>query len=176
MDISHNKFNIGVDFGGVLSPHNVEISAEHVNTVINMPFAVENLLKLKQHGHKLFIISFCGKNKAIETKKSLEETMIMDNISYADIFDKMYFVKYRKYKKDLCEYLNCHFMVDDREDIQEEVMKSRCSTIPILFGKDSHHSFITANNWNNVTDIILSTPYFSTHLDIPEPNKMFFNV
>lgn len=172
----NTSFNIGIDFGGVLSPHNIEICDEHINTVINMPYAFENLLKLKQLGHKLFIISYCGKNRAIETKKSLEETMISDTMSYADLFDRIYFVKYRKYKKDICEYLQCHFMVDDRDDIQEEIIRSESHTIPILFGKESHPSFITANDWNDVTHVITSTPYFSTDVYIPEPTKTFHHI
>ena len=40
--MSSDKFNIGVDFGGVLSLKDTE-GAEHVNTAIDMPFAVENL-------------------------------------------------------------------------------------------------------------------------------------
>ena len=169
------KFNIGIDFGGVLSVKDTE-DAEHVNTVIGMPFAIENLLKLKAFGHKLFLISFCGKARAIETKKSLKSTQVSGDMSCADLFDGIYFVKDIKYKRPLCEYLNCHFMIDDREDIQFDVQKSACKTIPILFGQRKHSSLIPAYDWSVVTNIITSTPYFSTELTVDMPTKLVYQI
>ena len=173
--MSSDKFNIGVDFGGVLSLKDTE-DAEHVNTAIDMPFAVENLLKLKALGHKLFLISFCGKARAIETKQRLESTMVSEGVSCASLFDEIYFVKDTKFKKSMCEYLNCHFMIDDREDIQFDVQNSACKTIPILFGERKHSSLIPAYDWNIVTNIITSTPYFSTELKVDKPTKLFYNI
>ena len=70
--MSDKKFKIGVDFGGVLSIHDSKMTnnsgLEHKNTAINMPFAIDNLKKLKKQGHELYIISFCGKTRAKETK------------------------------------------------------------------------------------------------------------
>ena len=48
--------NIGIDFGGVLSIHDLG-SKEHINTSINMPNALESLYALKET-HNLFLISF----------------------------------------------------------------------------------------------------------------------
>ena len=87
-DSIDNVFKIGIDFGGVLSSKSInQNGAEHINTCIDMPFAIENLLKLKSHGHKLFLISFCGRTRAVETNKSLQNTMISENQSCASIFD-----------------------------------------------------------------------------------------
>ena len=68
------SFTIGIDFGGVLSQHDSRVApgdASHINTAIDMPNAVESLMALKAEGHHLFLISFCGKSRAIETKASL---------------------------------------------------------------------------------------------------------
>jgi hypothetical protein len=169
-------FRIGVDFGGVLSEHDAAIGAEHVNTAIDMPFALENLIRLKQMGHKLYLISFCGKARAIQTKESLMTSMIGPGMSCADLFEKMYFVKDRSKKREMCEYLKCHFMVDDRTDIQEEVAKSLCHTIPILFGESSHSTFIAAPDWNVVSNIIGSTPYFTASCSTEFPKKYVFDI
>lgn len=172
-------FNIGIDFGGVLSSHDAKIGAQHVNTAIDMPLAIENLLKLKHQGHHLFLISFCGKNRAIETKQSLIDTPIMpgSDMKCASLFEKMYFTPDRKYKKEICEFLNCHFMVDDRSDIQEVVITSECHTIPILFGEEHHPTFIAAKNWDVVTGIISSTPFFDTTIPKKElKKKMVFDI
>lgn len=173
-------FNIGIDFGGVLSSHDNNIGAEHINTLIDVPFACENLLKLKGLGHKLFLISFCGKTRAMETMKSLQTSLITDEMPCSDIFDGIYFVKDKKYKKELCEYLNCHFMIDDREDILLNVMNNSCNTIPILFGSEkSISNFINATDWNYATDKITSTPYFNTFLTVnlvDKPTKLIYEI
>lgn len=175
MSATSDKFNIGVDFGGVLSSKDT-LGTEHVNTCIDMPFAVENLLKLKALGHKLFLISFCGKTRAIETKLSLETTMISEKVSCASLFNEIYFVKDTKFKKAVCEYLNCHFMVDDRDDILFEVQNSACKTIPNIFGQRKHNTLTPAFDWNIVTTIIESSPYFATELTVEKPTKLLHNV
>lgn len=175
MSATSYKFNIGVDFGGVLSSKDTK-GAEHVNTCIDMPFAIESLLKLKALGHKLFLISFCGKTRAIETKQSLETTMISESTSCASLFDAIYFVKDTKFKRPMCEYLNCHFMVDDRDDILLDVQYSACKTIPILFGQRKHNTLTPAFDWNIVTVIIESSPFFTTELIVEKPAKLLHNV
>ena len=172
-DSIDNVFKIGIDFGGVLSSKSInQNGAEHINTCIDMPFAIENLLKLKSHGHKLFLISFCGRTRAVETNKSLQNTMISENQSCASIFDGIYFVKDTTYKRQLCEYLSCHFMVDDREDILFEVQKRSSKTIPILFGQQNHTKFTSAFDWNIVTAIIESSPNFKIELIVEKPLKL----
>lgn len=178
--MSLDSFNIGIDFGGVLSAHDATIGAEHVNTAIDIPLAVDNLLKLRGLGHKLFLISFCGKSRAVETIKSLKDSYISAGISCADLFSGIFFVKDKKFKKEMCEYLNCHFMVDDREDILQSINESLCKTVPILFGtEETQTNFKTASNWNQVTEIILSTPHFSTSstsLSIEKPIKLLYDI
>ena len=160
--IMNSSFNIGVDFGGVLSKLDKEEfdkNSEHFNTAIDIPDAIDNILKLKSLGHKLFLISYCGRPRALETKESLDKTVISENMMCSDLFEEMYFVKEKAFKKDLCEFLNCQFMIDDRIGIQLNILTSSCKTIPILFGNHSE-SVKSAMNWNEVTKIILETPFF----------------
>lgn len=131
---------IGIDFGGVLSIHDSKRSSleigDHINTVIDMPNAMEVLTKLKEAGHTLYLISFCGKNRAIETKESLKE--------FSDIFEDQFYTKNREYKGFICNYLECDVMIDDRQDVLDSVNKDSFSTKTILF-KD---------NWLEILDIL----------------------
>ena len=160
----NSSFNIGIDFGGVLSVHDVkdnQKSAEHRNTSINMPGAIENLLKLRSLNHKLFLISFCGKARAIETLQKLKSTLVSESerMFVADIFDEIYFVKNIAFKRHVCEFLKCHFMIDDRVDVLSNFKNYSCATLPILFGNHSE-AFISAKNWQCVTKIIIETEFF----------------
>ena len=159
----NSSFNIGVDFGGVLSTldkdEETDSNSEHFSTVIDIPDAIDNLLKLKSLGHKLYLISYCGRARALETKQSLDKTIISENMKCSDIFEGIYFVKEKAFKKDLCEFLNCQFMIDDRIGIQLNILTTSNKTIPILFG--CHNDEVkSALNWNEVAEIILQTPFF----------------
>lgn len=122
---------IGIDFGGVLSIHDrgredstspslsaiVEASTgEHRSVAINMSNALEVLKTLKTLG-KLYLISFAGKTRARETRESIMQTC-------PDIFDEMFFVKDKKFKKDVCKSLGCDIMIDDTVEILEDISKS----------------------------------------------------
>lgn len=146
--------NIGIDFGGVLSTtkNKEDIKNEHNNINIDIPNAIKSLIELKNKGHKLFLISYCGEQKAIETKESI----IKNNL--INVFDGLYFVKKRKYKADICKYLNCHFMIDDNKDILKNIKKDNTKIIPILFGKESA-KFNYAFEWKDIIKIIELTQY-----------------
>lgn len=147
-----NKFNIGIDFGGVLSVHD-RGESEHINTSINMPNAQKALETLQNHN--LYLVSFCGKNRAVETHESLVDTGL------SKLFQKEYYVKDKKFKSDVCKYLGCHFMIDDRIGILDNVKAVNPNIITILFGGEGN-SHKTAKDWNDVLEIINNTPYFQT--------------
>jgi hypothetical protein len=158
--MNNAPFNIGIDFGGVLSLHDSKenVTKEHVNTIIDMPGAIKSLEKLNSQNNNLYLISFCGKNRAISTNKS-----ISDN-SLAYLFKEQFYVKNASYKKDVCKRLGCNFMIDDREDVLDEVKKSNTEIITILFGKSQNeclnNNHKCAENWEDVVKIISSTPFF----------------
>lgn len=151
MASSINSLKIGIDFGGVLSIHDGKcVDKEHRNVIINMPQALESLLELKKQGHKLYLISFAGKSRSIETYNSIKDI---------NLFDDYFFVKDKKYKKDISEYLGLDLMIDDNIGIIYDVSKY---TNTILFLGDPNADTpnqIPKNTkictcWNNVIKYI----------------------
>lgn len=157
--MSYKKFKIGIDFGGVLSIHDSKITndagLEHKNTAINMPFAIDNLKKLKEQGHELYIISFCGKSRANETRTSIEKSGL------SDLFTAQYYVKDRSYKNELCQYIGCHFMIDDNAGILDNIKTYNKSITTILFDTTFHSSHKCVKDWNILSNLIESTDYFT---------------
>lgn len=164
------SLKIGIDFGGVLSIHDGEpIAVEHRSTAINMPNAIESLHLLKKLGHKLYLISFCGKTRAVQTKKSID-----DNIP--DLFEETYFVKSKKYKKDITKYVGCDIMIDDTLDILVDIEKTRSCPNNIWFKGDPtfddprknprNMKIISATSWPDVVKIC------STCQPATEPDSM----
>lgn len=107
---------IGIDFGGVLTKHDryhrlqeEEEQEGHRSVEINMPNALESLIKLKEAGHQIYLISFCGERRAIETKRSILRTLPRE-----DFFDGLYFVHTKVHKADICHHLGCDIMIDDQ--------------------------------------------------------------
>lgn len=111
---------IGIDFGGVLSMYDKHHSRsdedEHQSIEINMPNAIESLIKLKETGHQLYLISYCGERRAIETKRSLLQTL-----PRKDLFDGLYFVQKTSHKADVCRSLGCDIMIDDKLKILNNI-------------------------------------------------------
>jgi len=129
--------NIGIDFGGVLSIHD-NAGAEHINTTIDMPYALEALQQLKNDGHTLFLISFCGRKRAYETHKTI--------LMHPGLFEREIYVKDRADKGKICASLGCHFMIDDRQDVIDAVITDSKMTHTILFTEEL--------GWLNVLDEI----------------------
>lgn len=163
-------FNIGIDFGGVLSMHDsqqtqYDAGNDHINTSINMPDAMESLEELSRENN-LYLISYCGLPRAKETFTGMKH-------SGADIFfKKQFYTVKREYKAQICSYLGCHFMIDDREKVLENIRKHNPNIITIYFHSDPnvethnispHHK--TAKHWKDVLKIINETNYFNIDRD-----------
>lgn len=101
---------IGIDFGGVCSVHSerYETKDEESAELINVPGCVEALTALRQAGHKLILVSFCGAKRASATKEYLADK---------NLFDRLVFVKDRKYKATICTKYGIDVLIDDRQDI-----------------------------------------------------------
>lgn len=103
------NLRIGVDYGGVCSA-----SAEHCDSEqIDVPGCLETLRLMKQNGHYLVLISFCGAKRAKATREYLETL---------NVFDKMYFVKNKLFKNQICQYEGIDVMIDDRIDVLNTIM------------------------------------------------------
>ena len=111
------NLRIGVDYGGVCSA-----SAEHCDSEqIDVPGCLETLRLMKQNGHYLVLISFCGAKRAKATREYLEPL---------NVFDKMYFVKNKLFKNQICQYEGIDVMIDDRQDVLNTITPADT----ILFG------------------------------------------
>lgn len=161
--INENKFRIGIDFGGVLSVYKEETDdepAEHMNTELDMPNAINSLETLKELGNDLYLISFCGKKRAIETFNAIEKK----NVS--NLFNEQFYVKSWKYKSSICKFIGCHFMVDDRKDVLDNIRRYNDNVVTILFGSrnvSSDENILPhkyAQDWSDVMQIISETAYF----------------
>jgi hypothetical protein len=110
---------IGIDFGGVLTIYNKHHRSEedeHQSIEINMPGAIDSLIKLKEAGHELYLISYCGARRAIATKRSL-----LRALPRKDLFNGLYFVKRTSDKADVCRLLGCDVMIDDKLQILNNI-------------------------------------------------------
>jgi hypothetical protein len=134
------SLKIGIDYNGVCK------SKLLGQDIINIPDCLKTLTRLKEKGHKLYLVSYCGAAKARPLKLYLENLCI---------FDDFYFVKNRSFKNLVCKYLGLDVLIDDRLDI----IKSIQNSYGVHFYFENHESnknvvdYIpkySANNWNDV--------------------------
>lgn len=118
---SNKALTIGIDFGGVLSSNDTKNISElkdgesgHINVSIDIEGALEGLKSLKNSGHKLVLISFCGKRRAIETAESIKKCA-------PGLFDKFYFTKKKDYKKHICVHAGVDIFIDDTYSILADI-------------------------------------------------------
>lgn len=166
-------FRIGVDFGGVLArqdPKDNQENApitEHKRTKINMPGAVETLHKLKDKGHTLYIVSFCGKKRALE---AIEE---IKNKNLDTVFTEQIYIGNPYEKSTVLAKFGCNFMIDDRLDLLNFIQKRNPAVKTIWFGhtedecKNTNH--ICAETWDDVYKIINNFKAFN----VPKQNVSF---
>jgi hypothetical protein len=155
------EYTIGIDFGGVLSIH-----TEHSNSLIDVPGAKESL-ELLSKTHKLYIISFCGRQRAFETFNSIKNE---DSIS------GQFYVKDKKYKKYICDYLGCDIMIDDREEILDDVKLNNPKIITILFGNEATNDHYSAKDWVNVINIINTVKIKTQYKKNIDHKKYVYNI
>jgi hypothetical protein len=111
---------IGIDVGGVLS-HKSDIYekvSDEIKEIIDMEFAVCSLKELKEAGHELYIVSFCGKNRAYNTRNQLDRV-------YPGLFSDMFFVKDKKNKNEILRHKGIDVFIDDTLSVLQNV-----TTIP----------------------------------------------
>lgn len=157
-------FRIGVDFGGVLARHSkpgeeVKPVAEHKNTHIDMPGAIENLHKLKKKGHELYIVSFCGKKRALEGMQEIKEEGL------EPVFTEQIYIGNPWEKGTVLNKFGCNFMIDDRLDLLDTIKRKAPKTKTIWFGqtkdKCTNGNHICAETWDDVYKIITTSKPFN---------------
>ena len=155
-------FRIGIDIGGVLS------SDDSNPLLINVTNALESLIKFKEAGHQLYIISYS------KGKRSMKRFEKLVNNKHCDLFKETYFVSERCYKKDVLNYIGCNVMIDDKESILDEIKCSNPNIVTVLYQefndqrKKKHKRHLIANNWeelvSNLSGIQVQT--YKTNTDI----------
>jgi hypothetical protein len=158
---------IGIDFGGVLSKHDTGIvdthvedtssSGQHVSTAINMDGGIDSLLALKDAGHELYIISFCGAKRAAETRSAL---LAVSAGLGRTLFDGIYFTKKKDFKVNVCEYLGCDVLIDDTYEI---IIQCKPTTLGLWFKGDP--SFESSDKLPTKCDHQLSVSSWKTCVD-----------
>jgi hypothetical protein len=108
---------IGIDCGGVLFITNTKFeSSEKEDTTQTedwVPGAVAGLRILHEEGYELFVVSFCGKRRAAETRQKLLE--VRDLIPPENVF----IVKDKFKKGQVCREHRLEMLIDDRLDVLE---------------------------------------------------------
>lgn len=153
--MSANKLIIAIDYGGVCSIHSEQYENNNLDKEIgiNMEGCLDALFKLKENGHRLILNSFCGKKRAESTRKYFYTLEAEHN---KPIFDEIYFVKKRDYKKHICDKVGADILIDDRLDILNLVNP----TLTMHFGthsSDTDSNFKSdyqVNNWEEVLKLI----------------------
>ena len=116
--------NIGIDFGNVLSILDEENKSR--NLCMNMPFALDSLFTLKSQGHKLFLISFCGKSRPLETSTAILK-------EYPDLFENMFLTRAKKYKLEVYQLICADILIDDTLEILQHVNNNAPNILTIHF-------------------------------------------
>ncbi|CAF0719916.1 unnamed protein product [Adineta ricciae] len=160
---------IGIDFGGVLTIHDKTRTSEddeHRSVEINMPDAMKSLLQLKESGHKLYLISYCGERRAQETKKSLLRTLPSKNF-----FDALYFTQRTSNKLDVCQALGCDIIIEDRLKTLKHIQHT-VPTMKFLWFTSSNETqpddIIKVESWSDVMKTITDTLIHDSHRHQPD--------
>lgn len=157
--IEPKKLKVAIDFGGVISiiERNDKWSyfskksetSDHNTAKINMPYVKEELIKLRQK-HSLYLNSFCGETRAVETALVIKSEL-------PDIFEEIIFVKDRKFKGLICQKFGCHVLIDDRLDVLRQAKQIFPDLQCILFytnQKIDKCEFPIATDWRLIGDIL----------------------
>jgi len=131
---------IGIDCGGVLFPTNTKFEGGGEDTTQTeewMPGALQSLDTLRKLGHELFVVSFCGKRRALETREKLLE--VKDVIPPEHVF----IVKDKLKKGTVCRNEGIQVLIDDRQDVLRAAKKNFPELTCILF-----------ESWEQVMDSI----------------------
>ena len=149
--MSQHSLTIGIDYGNVCSQdaHKHEDDVFAGETGINVPGCLEALQILRAQGHRLILISFCGRNRAKRTREYLDS---LDEKP----FHEVYFVKNRNYKAHVCQQRGVDIMIDDRMDI----LKTVAPTLSLHFGSHpsdkacKYNADYSAASWSDVLTLL----------------------
>jgi hypothetical protein len=132
---------IAIDVGGVLIDMSGEDTNFDPNAVVWMPRALEAIKALSTQ-HELYILSFCGRRREMETRVALRHK-VLDSIPEK----RWFFTRHRLAKRRVMRQLKLDVLVDDTEEVVQHV---RNDGIRVLwFGSTE------CLEWTNVCDQLL---------------------
>lgn len=151
---------IGIDVGGVLSVKTGDYEEEKDADIdlLNVPGCFNGLQALKAAGHELYIISFCGRKRAANTRKKL---------SHKGLFTEMYFVKNKVTKHLISSVIGLDVFIDDTMEVIQTFITILPSTHLIHFIGDMNEKkaqkslkcksiqLTTHDDWEEMTEYIL---------------------
>lgn len=111
-----NGLRIGIDLGNVCMTGGDHYGQADGTSALNVPDCIESLRTLRDAGHHLYIISWCGARRATAT---------MPIVASLGLFDGVYFVRDRRYKDMVCQRLGIDVMIDDRMDVLQSITLSQ---------------------------------------------------
>ena len=127
--VGRSRLVLGIDIGGVLSAKGgVYERGIGAVSLMDVPGSLDALKKLKADGHKLVVVSYCGRARAKKTRDVLLS-------QYPDLFDDLVFVGDRKLKRNVCDREGIDVMVDDTLSILQSL---RNNVIRIHFGSEQY--------------------------------------
>ncbi len=148
---------IGIDYGNVCSSDAASYENESNDNElgINVPDCLSTLRQLRDDGHSLYLVSFCGKKRAMGTKAYF--ATLEDNP-----FTELFFVKAREHKKYICQRFGLDVMIDDRTDILESIKDTQTMQFtqyvdPRHINHGGYKPDFRARDWNHAYQLLSNT-------------------
>ena len=116
IELNFKPLKIGIDMGGVCvyKSRIYENDDKELEGLINVKGCLDSLQKLKDDGHILYLVSYCGARRAAETREQLERL-------YPDLFTELFFVKAKKDKNAILKRYGMDIMIDDNIGILQSI-------------------------------------------------------
>ena len=139
---------IAIDVGGVLIEKSIseqvgEDTVFNPNDIQWVPGALDAIRTLATSGHILYILSFCGKRREMETRIALKTSGVDTWINESNWF----FVRNRRLKAPCMKEHNLELLIDDTHEV---VKHCRSNDIQVLhFRSDTN-----AIDWPSVINTI----------------------
>lgn len=170
--MENSNFKVGIDFNGVI------FEKDYNRNFKIKEYCSEILKELKNINCELFLISACGKKKAVFRNQLLIE----NNVGH--LLTNQYFLGTKKFKSFVCNDIGCHFMIDDKVEVLNQIKKYNKKIITILFlstncdeqyAENDENNFEAyehkiVKNWIEIYDIIKECSYFEQEIT-PIKNK-----
>jgi hypothetical protein len=163
--VKKDKAYIGIDAGGVLlhKSRGEHVPVNQVQSRNPIIGALAPLIKMKENGNKLILISFASRQLAKLNASDIEK-------NYPGVFDAMFFVKDKMEKVALCRYLGIDVMIDDTVDVHVNIKNGlyvgknkEIKAIPtmkhILFTGDcidgeNKDNFTEVDDWSKIYELL----------------------